>query len=200
MVPINILWKFLRQDILLIYSYLLQESSPDEPSNERKLSIDMKNGTGLKDEKFDLWTPLNCLVEAANRTKSSKQVSPHTSLAESANGTKSSKMNLHGASLSKMEQPTQNQSEVQNFSEGSFAMSKAKNKAIGVTREDKNGTSSVAGSGTVKRKRLRGVGVKKAAPSEMLGLSAQLLLDASGSKQFRRNRPVWFSLVASEDQ
>ncbi|PKI59677.1 hypothetical protein CRG98_019939 [Punica granatum] len=188
-----------------------QESSPDEPSNERKLSVDRENGTDSKDGKFDLWTPLNCLVEAANRTKSSKQSSSHPHLAESANGTKSSKLNLQAISLSKMEQasgPTHNpesktKSEVPNTPEGSLSMPKAKIKDLGLKMkllEDKNGTSSLAGSGIVKRKRARGVGVKKASASETVGPSAQLLLDASAGKRNRRNHPVWFSLVASEDQ
>lgn len=182
---------------------MLQESSPDEPSNEPKPPIDMKNGTTLKDEKFDQWTPLNCLVEAANRTKSSKQSSPLTNLAEFTNGTKSSKLNLQGTSLSKMEQPsrpTHNLLGVQTIPEGSLAMSKAKTKDPGVLREDKNGASSGAGSGIVKRKRVRGVAAKKVAASEVVALPAQQLLDASRAKQLKRNRPVWFSLVASEDQ
>lgn len=195
----------------LIYSYLLQESSPDEPSSEQKLSIDMENCTDSKDGKFDPWTPLNCLVEAANRTKSSKQNSRLTRLAESTNRIKSSKMNLQGFSLAKMEQPSRSahnpettpKSEVPNIPEGSLLMSKAKAKDLGVKsklQDDKNGTSSVAGSGIMKRKRARGAGLKKASASEVVCPSAQFLLDASVGKQSMRNHPVWFSLVASKDQ
>ncbi|KAK4785777.1 hypothetical protein SAY86_002466 [Trapa natans] len=180
-----------------------KESSPDETSNERKLPINAKNSTNVKNEKFNLWTPLNCLVEAANRTKSSKQTSPLTNLAESANGSKSSKLSLQGTSFSKMDKPTGSTHNLLRFKttpEGSLMMSKAKNKDPGVLQWDNNGTSSGTGSGVVKRKGVRGVNMKKAAASEVVALPAQQLLDVSGSKQLRRIRPVWFSLVALEDQ
>lgn len=159
-----------------------------------------------KDGKFDLWTPLNCLVEAANRTKSSKQSSQLTHLAESTNRIKSSKLNLQ----LKTEQPggpahnpeTKAKSEVPSIPEGSLLMPKAKSKDLAKTKlqDDMNGTSSAAGSGMVKRKRVRGAAVKKAAATEVVSPSAQLLLDASGGKRNMRNYPVWFSLIASEDQ
>ncbi|KAK4757020.1 hypothetical protein SAY87_007147 [Trapa incisa] len=180
-----------------------KESFPDEPSNERKLHIDMKNGTNGKDKKFDLWTPLNCLVEAANRTKSSKQNLPLTNFTESGNGSKSSKLSLQGTSLSKMEHPigsTHNLLGVKSISEGSLVLSKAKNMDPGVHQVDRNGTSSGTGSEIVRCKPMRRVTVKKTVASEAVALPAQQLLDTSGSKQLRRIRPVWFSLVASDDQ
>ncbi|KAL0010351.1 hypothetical protein SO802_005459 [Lithocarpus litseifolius] len=60
-----------------------QNFSVAEPSNEQKHNEDTENDVEIIEGKVDLWTPLNCLVEAANRTKSSKSNSQGPSLAKS---------------------------------------------------------------------------------------------------------------------
>ncbi|KAG2694044.1 hypothetical protein I3760_08G123200 [Carya illinoinensis] len=54
--------------------------------------------------------------------------------------------------------------------------------------------------GPLKHRRLRAAGRKSTAASGLLHSSAQAMLDVAGSKRNRRNSPVWFSLVASEDR
>ena len=51
---------------------MLQNISVAEPSNEQKHNEDIENDVEIIEGKADLWTPLKCLVEAANRTKSYK--------------------------------------------------------------------------------------------------------------------------------
>ncbi|KAF5462834.1 hypothetical protein F2P56_018808 [Juglans regia] len=54
--------------------------------------------------------------------------------------------------------------------------------------------------GPLKHRRLRAAVRKSTAASGLLHSSAQAMLDVAGSKHNRRNSPVWFSLVASEDR
>ncbi|RYQ91173.1 hypothetical protein Ahy_B09g097084 isoform A [Arachis hypogaea] len=128
--------------------------STPEPSKKNKSSESTENSVELTEGKADLWTPLNCLVEAANRTKSSSEISIPKS---------KSKDNGHKAK----------------FGDG------------------KDGNS--VPSGPVKRRRLRPSGQKKVAPTEG-STSAQVMLDATRGYCNRKNTPIWFSLVASEDQ
>ncbi|KAJ6682818.1 UBIQUITIN PROTEIN LIGASE DRIP2 putative-RELATED, partial [Salix koriyanagi] len=130
------------------------DSSVAEPSTERPNDDDEDNDVQMIEGKDDLWTPLNCLVEAANRTKSSKLHSQRTVSSQE-----------HGQGIRVL--------------------------------DDKNGTNSLAVS--VKRRRLT-VARKRAAMSEGLSASAQAIVDAAGAKSNRRNSPIWFSLIASEDQ
>lgn len=146
----------------------------------------------LIEGKVDLWTPLNCLVEAANRTKSSRS-------------------NSHGTPLAKLEPPTTprgglEMSEITTKSaqpasvQSELHMPKTKNKDNGHKtkfRDDKDGNTLP--SGPVKRRRLRPARQKRAAASEM-SASTQVMLDATGNRCNRKNSPIWFSLVASEDQ
>ncbi|XP_058728677.1 probable WRKY transcription factor 21 isoform X2 [Vicia villosa] len=79
-------------------------------------------------------------------------------------------------------------------------MPKTKNKSNGHKTkfgDDKDGNTLP--SGPVKRKRMRPANQKRTAASEM-SASAQLVLDATGSRCNRKNSPIWFTLVASEDQ
>ncbi|KAI5424060.1 hypothetical protein KIW84_030321 [Lathyrus oleraceus] len=145
----------------------------------------------LTEGKADLWTPLNCLVEAANRTKSSRSGLQGTPLAKLE-----SPITPHGGLLmsetTKSEPPTSVQSELH--------IPKTKNKSNGHKTkfgDDKDGNTLP--SGPVKRKRLRPANQKRTAVSEM-SASAQLVLDATGSRCNRKNSPIWFTLVASEDQ
>ncbi|KAL0389434.1 UNVERIFIED_CONTAM: E3 ubiquitin protein ligase DRIP2 [Sesamum calycinum] len=49
-----------------------QNSAASEPSNHPSPDKGRENGSEAWEGKVDLWKPLNCLVEAANRSKSSK--------------------------------------------------------------------------------------------------------------------------------
>ncbi|KAF2314809.1 hypothetical protein GH714_036697 [Hevea brasiliensis] len=106
------------------------------------------NGAESWDGKSDLWQPLNCLVEVANRTKSFKPTSQ--------------------VSDAKLE-----------------------------STHDPDNEPHVQSTGP---KRLRRIRRKKASNFGYLGISSQAVLDAASAKHERRAGPVWFSLVASEDQ
>lgn len=165
----------------------MQDSSVAELSNEQRPNDDMEDDLEIMEGKADLWTPLNCLVEAANRTKSSKS--------------------SQGSSLAKSELPcahdcdpysSEPKSRIESANGHEGYMPKTKNKEHGqVTKvqDDKNGTNSLPVS--VKRRRLTAAR-KRAAMSG--AASAQAMLGAAAAKSNRKNSPIWFSLVASEDQ
>ncbi|KAF8394333.1 hypothetical protein HHK36_020541 [Tetracentron sinense] len=154
-----------------IAQYKRQNSSTDEPSNHHITNKDTENGAAWAG-KVDLWKPLNCLVEAANRTR------PY-------------KFNSQG-SVAKPESLHLPDSELH--------VPKTKVKAHGhkLKVQDKNGITP-SSLGLVKPRKLHGVGRKRAAASRKLGTSAQTVLDAMGVKR-SRSSPIWFSLVASENQ
>ncbi|KAF7817825.1 E3 ubiquitin protein ligase DRIP2-like isoform X1 [Senna tora] len=168
------------------------DSSIAERSKKNKPNEDTENNVELTEGKVDLWTPLNCLVEAANRTKSSK-------------------LNSQGLSLTKLEPPTSlnggsNMPEVTTKSEppatvhNELRMPKTKNKDNGQKTkfgDDKDG--NILPPGQVRRRRVRPAGQKRAAASE-ISASAQVMVDATRDRCNRKNSPIWFSLVASEDQ
>ncbi|XP_022143094.1 E3 ubiquitin protein ligase DRIP2-like isoform X2 [Momordica charantia] len=165
-----------------------QDSSLAEPSNSVRHE-DLENDVGAVEGKADLWTPLNCLVEAANRTKSTK-------------------LNFQVPSLAKLE-PSDGEFSAQETKEKVLSlgvpnyglyMPKTRNKEHGSNPKAKdkhNGTTLLPES--MKRKRLRATARNKAAASGELGSPAHVVLDASAAK-CRRNNPIWFSLIASEDR
>ncbi|KAA8544904.1 hypothetical protein F0562_019701 [Nyssa sinensis] len=155
-----------------IVQHKRQSSSPSENFHDQVLKRDMENDAEAWEGNVDLWKPLNCLVEAANRTKSSKLNSQDSSPA------KSETLN---APDSEVHMPKTKVKEHQHKSK---------------IQVDKNGPTLLPGQ--VKRRRLRAVRRKSAAGG--LCSSAQAILDSTGAKQKRRNCPIWFSLVASEDQ
>lgn len=168
------------------------DSSIAETSKKNRPNEDTDNNIDLTEGKADLWTPLNCLVEAANRTKSSRS-------------------NLQGTPLTKLESPTTphgglEMSEITTKSEpptsvqSELHMPKAKNKSNGhKTKFGDDKAGNTMPSGPVKRKRMRPSKQKRAAAFEM-SASAKLMLDATESRCNRKNSPIWFTLVASEDQ
>lgn len=171
---------------------MLQDYSGAESFNERIPEEDTENDVELTEGKVDLWTPLTCLVEAANRTKSSKS-------------------NLQGPSLAKMEQPshdseaympeTKARAESLSAPDSEVYMPKSKRKEHGhniKVQDETNGT--ISPQGPLKRRRLRAAGRKSTAASRQLHSSSQVMLDVAGSKRNRRNSPIWFTLVASEDR
>ncbi|KAI4379005.1 hypothetical protein MLD38_016415 [Melastoma candidum] len=160
------------------------ESSPSESTEEQKPAKDDKKADEAEG-KSDLWTPLHCLVEAANRTKSSK-------------GLSFTKSEPHSGSDKGPHVP-----ELQTKAEAPDAPDlfkiKSKDQAQKGTPQD-NKKGSPSRPIPVKRKRLRLAGQKKAGSSGESGASAQCLVDVSGGNPNRKNRPIWFTLIASENQ
>ncbi|PPD97545.1 hypothetical protein GOBAR_DD05441 [Gossypium barbadense] len=146
--------------------------SSAEPS--RHLNKDAKNGDESWDGKLDLWKPLNCLVEVANRTKSFK-------------------------SSSQGSDPKLEPTHVPNI-EAQMCKSKNKEDKCKTKIEDEKNITGPATSETVTPKKLRRIRRKRASGFGDSVLSPQAVLDAYDPKHGRRIGPVWFSLVASEDQ
>ena len=163
-----------------------------EPSKKHKPHEDTENNVEHTEGKVDLWTPLNCLVEAANRTKSSRSNSQATPLAKLESPTTPHGGQDTSETTTKTDLPASAKSELN--------IPKSKNKDTGlkpIFGDDKDANSLP--SGPVKRRRLRPAGQKRVAASEM-SASSPAPLDATGGKCNRKNSPIWFSLVASEDQ
>lgn len=171
----------------------IQNSSISETSKDPKANKDAENEADLWDGKVDLWTPLNCLVEAANRTKSSKFNSQGTSLAKSEP--------FNASDTEAYEPKTKAKAEPLNAADSEVCNPKTKIKEHGhkiKVQDDKNGTTMLPGP--VKRRRMRAVSRKRVCASGEMCTPAQVVLSAAGSKCGRRNCPIWFSLVASENQ
>ncbi|KAL1350505.1 hypothetical protein AAHE18_06G029300 [Arachis hypogaea] len=154
---------------------------------EKRPNEDTENSMELAEGKGDLWTPLNCLVEAANRTKSSKsnsQGTPHAKLESPSTAYGGLDM---AATTTKSDLPTSLKS--------AFHMAKTKIKDNRHKRfgADKEGHTLHSGP-AVKQKRPLRPGQERAEASET---SAS---DTTGSRCDGKNSPIWFSLVASEDQ
>ncbi|KAL2510767.1 E3 ubiquitin protein ligase DRIP2 [Abeliophyllum distichum] len=145
-----------------------ETSSGHSPDEERE------NGSEAWKGKVDLWKPLNCLVEAANRSKSS-QLTPQGSVAKS--------QSIHSRD-----------------NEG--LIRKTKNKEPGTkskVQHDKNGKDRDHGE-SEKPKKLRRIQQKKAHNFGELRIAPQDVLNAATATWEKRNNPIWFSLVASNDQ
>ncbi|KAL5561787.1 hypothetical protein UlMin_031534 [Ulmus minor] len=143
-----------------------QSSFPAEPSQSAP-NKETANGSEQLEGKLDLWKPLNCLVEVANRTKTLKS-------------------NSQG-SENKVELP-----------ESLLHKSKRNKRKIKI--EDEKTNTDPVSSETVKPKKLRRIRRKKDSAYGESIISPQALLDAASAKHERRVGPIWFSLIASEDQ
>ncbi|KAG8648120.1 E3 ubiquitin protein ligase DRIP2 isoform X2 [Manihot esculenta] len=169
-----------------------QDSSVNDPLNTLRHKEEPEEDAEIIEGKADLWTPLNCLVEAANRSKSSKSNLQGLSLAKSE---------LPSASCSEFRSPgTKSRADSSNGHESEVYMPRTKNKEHRQdvkVQDDKNGINSL--HTPVKRRRLT-ASRRRAAMAEELSASAQVMLNTAGAKNYRRNCPIWFSLVASEDQ
>lgn len=127
----------------------------------------------------DQWKPLNCLVEAANRTKSSKH-------------------NLQYSAPVKLESVNALDSAV-HVPNSAIHVPKIKIKEHKHKSKLKDDQSKILSLlGLVKRRRLAAVDQKNTVGRS--SSSAQAMLDVHGGKKNRRKCPIWFSLVASEDQ
>ncbi|KAL9394874.1 hypothetical protein Peur_014159 [Populus x canadensis] len=150
-----------------------QNSSSAEPSQPAP-DDEAENGAEPRDGKSDLWQPLNFLVEVANRTKSFKSI-------PQVNDAKLESRPVHD-----------NEPQVHKTK---FKENKDKSKV----KDEKNNIDNVS-EGTVEPKRLRRIRRKKAAFNDVSGISSPAVLHTAAAKQERRSGPVWFSLLASEEQ
>ncbi|KAE8676215.1 E3 ubiquitin protein ligase DRIP1 [Hibiscus syriacus] len=146
--------------------------SSAEPSHHT--NKDAENDDEAWDGKLDLWKPLNCLVEVADRTKS---------LQSSSQGSDSKLEPKHVSNV-----------------EAQMCKSKNKEDKCKSKVEDEKNIAGLGMSETVTPKKLCKICRKRASGFGDSGFSPQAVLDASGPKHERRRGPVWFSLVASEDQ
>lgn len=150
---------------------LLQNSSAGEPSNHSP-DKERENCSEQWEGKVDLWKPLTCLVEVANRSKSSK-------------------FNTQDSHV---------KSEEQNPYEKEGPLRKTKNKEQRKkfkVKEEKNGSDHTPPE-IERPKKLRRVR-QKAQNFGNFRVPPQVVLDAAGAKFDRRNCPIWFSLVASNE-
>lgn len=154
---------------------ILQNSSPAEPSVHSLPDKETKNGSEAWDGKVDLWKPLNCLVEVANRSKSSKFSS------QGCAATKSDP--LHSAE-----------------NEGHARKNKMKEHIQKAKIQDEKNTNETAPQESERPKKLRRIRQKKAPALGEFNVPPQLLLEGVNGRCEKRFNPIWFSLVASKDR
>ncbi|XP_011042413.1 PREDICTED: E3 ubiquitin protein ligase DRIP2-like [Populus euphratica] len=150
-----------------------QNSSSAEPSQPAP-DDEAENGAEPRDGKSDLWQPLNFLVEVANRTKSFKSIPQVNDAKLESRPVRDNEPQVHKIK---------------------FKENKDKSKV----KDEKNNIGNVS-EGTVEPKRLRRIRRKKAAFNDVSGISSPAMLHTAAAKQERRSGPVWFSLLASEEQ
>ncbi|XP_057438591.1 E3 ubiquitin protein ligase DRIP2-like [Lotus japonicus] len=149
-----------------------QSSSPCGGS-QSKPNKESENSAEPWDAKLDLWKPLNFLVEVASRSKSFKS-------------------NAQGSDA-KLEPIPVNESDSQ--------VQKTKNKENKRKAKVENERISphLVSSDTSKPNKLRRIRKKKEPALGESGISPQAVLHSSSNKLLR-DGPIWFSLVASENQ
>ncbi|KAK9083514.1 hypothetical protein Scep_029985 [Stephania cephalantha] len=151
-----------------------RQISSAETSNHHTPSKDSENGAETWSGKVDLWKPLNCLVEAANRTKSYK-------------------FNSQG-SVGKTEQNNAPAREVHaHKTKGREHANRLK------VRDEKNDPSQLSPE-LVKTRKMHRMNRKRPAAYRDAIIDAQAVLDTSSIRRDRNATPVWFKLVACEDQ
>ncbi|XP_047310804.1 E3 ubiquitin protein ligase DRIP2-like isoform X2 [Impatiens glandulifera] len=157
----------------------LQNTSPGNPSpQEETLNKEVAKDVQTWERNVDLWKPLNCLVEAANRTKPSKlchQDSPFSGKLELPDVPDYDNVRLSKTRIK--EQPQKSKSQLDN--------------------KINNELNPVHGR-PVKRKRLHDR--NNASGGLLSSSSGQSMISIKGAKENRPNCPIWFSLVASRDQ
>lgn len=150
----------------------MQKSSAGETSNHSPHK-ERDNSSEQWEGKVDLWKPLTCLVEAANRSKSSK-------------------FNTQDSHV---------KSEMQSPYEKEDLLRKNKNteqRKKPKVKDEKNCTDHTPQE-TERPKKLRRVR-QKAQNFGNFRVPPQAVLDAAGAKFDRKKFPIWFSLVASNDR
>lgn len=153
---------------------LLQNSSSAELSGQPTPDNETENGTDQWEGKVDLWKPLNCLVEVANQSKSAKFTSQ---------GSTAKLECLHSLG-----------------NEAHVHKTKLKKRGLKIKVHDDKNNSGASHLGSDKPKKLRRNRQKKASEFGESSISPQTVLDAITTKCERRINPIWFSLVAAEDQ
>ncbi|XP_075090003.1 E3 ubiquitin protein ligase DRIP2-like [Nicotiana tabacum] len=152
-----------------------QNYSNTEHSSHPTMDKETDNGTEQWECKVNLWNPLNCLVEVANKSKCS------TFTSQGSIGAKSGSLHCHD-------------NEVQ------ARITKVKKHGQKLKVQDDNNEYGPAPPESEKPKKLRKIRRKKASTFGKFGISPQTALDSISVKCGRRTNPVWFSLVTSEDQ
>ncbi|GFP98012.1 E3 ubiquitin protein ligase drip1 [Phtheirospermum japonicum] len=142
-----------------------QNSSAGETSDKRR-----ENQSEAWEGKVDLWKPLNCLVEAANRTKSSK-------LSVQGPGGKSEPSHARD-------------------NEGLLGKSKNREQRQKSKVQEEKSCSDHTPVEPERPKKMRRVRQKKAQNFGDFKVPPQAVLD--GAKSERKNYPVWFSLVSDK--
>ncbi|KAK4344789.1 hypothetical protein RND71_034965 [Anisodus tanguticus] len=148
-------------------------SSSAEPFGQPTPDKETENGGEQWEGKVDLWKPLNCLVEAANRSKSSRFTSQ---------GSPAKSEGLHPRDR-----------------EGHVRKTKVKEHGQKLKIKDDNNVDPSPPEFD-KPKKSRRIRQKKASIFGEFNISPQTVLDATTARCERRIYPIWFSLVASEDQ
>ncbi|KAL3365022.1 hypothetical protein AABB24_010262 [Solanum stoloniferum] len=141
-----------------------QNYSNAEPSSHPTSDKGTDNGTEQQEGKVDLWKPLDCLVEVANKNKCSRFTSQgsvcKTESLHCHDKEHGQKLKVQGDKYSCVPVPAESE----------------------------------------KTKKLRRIRRKKASTFGEFSISPQAVLDSISVKCERRTNPIWFSLVASEDQ
>ncbi|XP_047966934.1 E3 ubiquitin protein ligase DRIP2-like [Salvia hispanica] len=145
-----------------------KSSISSDPSNHASPDKGRENGFETLEGKVD-WKPLNCLVEAANRTKSSK-------------------FSMQGV-VSKSEAPNSHDNEGPNKSRSKENRQKSK-------LQDVKNLNNHTPPDSKRPKKLRKVRQKKTQDFGEFRVPPKAVLDAAGAKFERKNHPIWFSLVA----
>ncbi|KAK6120048.1 hypothetical protein DH2020_046178 [Rehmannia glutinosa] len=150
-----------------------QNSASGEPSNRPSPDKGRENRSELWKGKVDPWKPLNCLVEAANRSKSSK-------------------FSTQGSLLKSEEQHSYD-------NEGPLRKNKNKeHRRKSKVKDEKNSSDHTPMESESPKKKLRKIR-QKARDFGEFRIPPQVVLDAASAKFDRRNYPIWFSLVASNE-
>ncbi|KAL3644934.1 hypothetical protein CASFOL_010114 [Castilleja foliolosa] len=148
-----------------------QNSSAGEPSDKRR-----ENQYEAWEGKVDLWKPLSCLVEAANRTKSSKHsIQGPDGKSEAASHARDSE-GLFGKS--------KNREQRQKFK----------------VKEEKSCCSDHPPVEAERPKKIRRVRQKKAQDFGDFKVPSQSVLDGASAKSERKKYPVWFSLISDKQE
>lgn len=129
-----------------------------------------ENGSELWEGRLDLWKPLTCLVEAANRSKSSKFATQ--------------------GSVAKSES---------HENERDLTKTKNKENRLKLKLQAENSTFH-SPQESERPKKLRRGRQKKGETSGEFRVPPQVVFDAACAKFDRKNHPIWFSLVASDEQ
>nr|GMD61014.1 E3 ubiquitin protein ligase DRIP2-like [Ipomoea batatas] len=144
-----------------------------EPDNHPTPNKETENDAEQWKGKVDMWRPLNCLVEAANRSKSSRFM-PQGSAVKSEPS--------HVADI-----------------DGHARKTKVKEHGHKLKVQDEKTNSGSTPLESEKPKKLRRI--RKKAPSfGDFNIFPNAVIDNASAKFERRINPIWFSLVASQDQ